>query len=528
MKKFEQDGIWFLPETPDRKICGRLTFSPDKIPELNLFGELKDLEIQDKNSKNLEFPIINGYFIGEKGSSPKVTLFNCTQIIRFSTGIQTSKIYVRYILEGHHFESEEEALFNCMIVNFDFLREWIHSPKLQIKCIPRDDKARIYQEIHIKQIVSEPLELGELLNSSITLLDKATFDSQQIEFARAFGWNEHEVSLKDRKEIGIKTKENVNFKKFLEVIESIQDFLTFASGQVIYANKIESYMLVQEDKITNDSFFRATEILYSEEKTSNDKQEELSKSKIELEKEEKPIRINFFYRICSLKSQDRDFNADRVLFYFNDIKEKSSRILKQWELNQENLRSIIEMYLRLVYIPHHHINNFFLSLAQAIEGFHRIHHSGQYCERGVFENIKETLKQTFASELKRCNVQESHHESLLKKINYWNEFSLKERLEDLLNKHDYTQCLPDDFFTDGEQDIFVKQVRDTRGSLTHPDTTSIQSKKKKRSKYIVSGNDLENLTYKLKILLEICLIKQLGLHSSEVKSIIEKKYRNKY
>lgn len=85
----------------------------------------------------------------------------------------------------------------------------------------------------------------------------------------------------------------------------------------------------------------------------------------------------------------------------------------------ENLTSILEIYLRIYYTPVRHINDMFLSLAQAIEGFHRIHHTGKYCDDSVFKCINESLKDVFSSKLKEHEVSESYHESLLQKIQYW-------------------------------------------------------------------------------------------------------------
>ena len=59
-------------------------------------------------------------------------------------------------------------------------------------------------------------------------------------------------------------------------------------------------------------------------------------------------------------------------------------------------------------------------------------------------------------------------------------------------------------------------IRDTRGFLTHPS--------EKKSKHIVSGNELENLIRKLKIILEICLLKSLGLDSSKFKAWTRSRY----
>ena len=103
------------------------------------------------------------------------------------------------------------------------------------------------------------------------------------------------------------------------------------------------------------------------------------------------------------------------------------------------------------------------------------------------------------------------------KLKYINEFSLKERLIDLYNK--YKNCFPDRLFEQGEIEFFSKQVRDTRGSLTHISKSS----KRKRSGHVISREERRGLTKKLLTLLQACLIKQLGLDDVEVKRILSRR-----
>ncbi|GGA06446.1 hypothetical protein [Okeania sp. KiyG1] len=106
MNNFETNGIWFLPETPDRKITGTLSFSPEKIPQLKLVGELRQFEnIEEKFDNPLTYPIINGWLVSAPGKSEAVTLFKSSQKKEIKTGIQTSEIYPDIIIKGYHFSA---------------------------------------------------------------------------------------------------------------------------------------------------------------------------------------------------------------------------------------------------------------------------------------------------------------------------------------------------------------------------------------------------------------------------------------
>ncbi|PSF33319.1 hypothetical protein C7H19_20180 [Aphanothece hegewaldii CCALA 016] len=528
MQSFEKDGIWFLPETPDKERFGRIKFYPNQPPKLDLVGELKDLNLQEKFNKPQEFPIIHGYLIGNNGISEKITLYNCYQPISLTTGIETNTIYADFILQGHHFISLDEFITDEVIVSFYHLEEWINLPNLKIEGILSNLSASTFQEIKIIQNIMETLEIGTLLDCSINLIDIPTFEPHKLALTNFLGLKANQIYLIDRKKILIKSKQFRNFKYYIKIIELLQEFFTFASGNIIYPSSLESYILVPEERVVSIDLLKS---LKSEKMIQTDIDSKISepnnKKQVIIQKMETPIKINIFYQTFdSLDRQNNNFQQTKVLFYFNNIQEQSNIILKNWEINRDQLSSIIELYLRLIYLPLRHINDWFLTLAQSIEGFHRIDYEGRYCDEETFEKIKTKLKDTFLTEFKKYNIGQSYHKSLLNKINYWNEYSLKERLEDLFSNEDFYKCLPDNFFIDSqEQEKFVKQVRDTRGSLTHPDSNTSDKKIKKKNKHIVTGQDLEKIVYKLKIILEACLLKQLGLDSSQVKTILSQKYK---
>ncbi|MGK7957664.1 MAG: HEPN domain-containing protein [Crocosphaera sp.] len=237
---------------------------------------------------------------------------------------------------------------------------------------------------------------------------------------------------------------------------------------------------------------------------------------------EKPFLIEIFCQLVSPLIDSKSFDNQLILFKFTNIRKDSNKVLNNWQKRKEELTSIIQLYLRLYYVPVRHTNDLFLNLAKAVEVFHRIYHEGKYCDDETFDKIKEELRKTFQSELIKHNIKEYYHDSLLNKIQYWNEYSLKERLEDLLNDESFYSCLPDNFFSNSEDEHnFVRQVRDTRGRLTHPDSNK---SKKKQSNHIVSGKELDQLNFKLRIILEICLLRSLEINSSDILKIIQERY----
>ena len=289
----------------------------------------------------------------------------------------------------------------------------------------------------------------------------------------------------------------------LNIAHLIQQFLTFSCSQIISLSEITTYVIG-----------KTSELQY----LSND----FSDNDYKLIEVEKPFHIEMYYQISSPLMNQQSFDVNQILFKFTDIQGKSNIILEKWKDIQINLEPIIQLYLGLYYIPTRYRNDLFFTLAQAIEGFHRIYYRGEYCDKDIFEKIKEELKNKFLSELCKHKIDKSYHESLLNKIKYWNEYSLKERLEDLFSDNDFDSCLPNNLFVSNEdKENFNKQVRDTRGSLAHPSSSLVN--KSKKSKHTASGKELDILIRKLKIILEICLLKSLDIDSSSIKLIISRR-----
>ena len=536
MESFEKNGIWFLPESPDRQITGTLVFSPDQQPRLNLVGELRELDIQEKLESDIKYPLIHGYLIGDSGTFEEVTLCNSYLKNEFKTGYPTSELYPEFILKGYHFSSLDEIEFQHIIVQYDYLEKWVNLPNLEIDCIPHHDRANTYKEIIFNQKVNEPIEIGKINDCSITIIDIPFLTPQYVQSINLFAtlggkWDRSEILIKEQKKILIKPDSPKKLNWFLDIVDLIQDFLTFSCGQIILPFKIETAIIANNQEFETQLFNGVPRVIQTER--------------------QKLFQINIFYKVTSPLINKVSFNASLILFKFTDIRESSATVLNNWQNIREKISSIIEIYLGLYYIPVRHKNDLFLALAQAIEGFHRIYCGGDYCDKKTFKKIKKQLNKTFSSELKKYDIDEAYYESLLRKTEYWNEYSLKERLEDFLydgsilwkivflkwtlesssysllryayshlisySENNFYSCLPDNFFISNEdKENFIKQVRETRGFLTHP---SSDSKSNKKSRHIVSGNELENLIRKLKIILDICLLKSLGLDSSKIKAL---------
>src|ERR1700733_3937289 len=103
-------------------------------------------------------------------------------------------------------------------------------------------------------------------------------------------------------------------------------------------------------------------------------------------------------------------------------------LFRNWFDKEQILRPVYDLLLGTVYSPGQYVQSTFLSLAQALESFHRRVHGGQYILSDDYSRLRETLVGTLPGDL-----DERLAGKLKSMLAFGNELSLKSRLEDLFS-----------------------------------------------------------------------------------------------
>jgi len=137
----------------------------------------------------------------------------------------------------------------------------------------------------------------------------------------------------------------------------------------------------------------------------------------------------------------------------------------------------------------------FLSLLQALEGFHRATRPGIYMTDTDYEAVKKALSGALPS-----TVSPPHKSALKSKIKYGNEYSLQKRLTELV------KALPDPIhkLTIGDTGDFPRPWIDTRNFFTHWD--------KELEHKIVTGQALYESNIRLRVLLRLVYLSYIGIN----------------
>ncbi|MBW4481164.1 MAG: hypothetical protein KME14_01335 [Tildeniella torsiva UHER 1998/13D] len=527
MSGFEKDGYWFLPEKPDREVFGRLIFYPEKAPKLLLSNTLEESKSIEQIANGNSFEVLNGYFLDGK----EVTLVYCYRRGGLKTGVQTAEIFARYIIVGHHFKSKADIKFSEISARYTYLEEWVLSSSFEISWQAQDEESK--HEITLKQSIESPKELGSLSGFTVSMHDLPWIPVEHLNLFRFLGEIPTKLSVEEKKSILFKSDAEKPFEDFIDALILFQDLLIFCTGEMINIYDVISFPFVRKKKIRIPKSIEIAMRLgaIEPENTVVSKSGFAVKSygeryKAVEEEVLEPELIQIYFSTGAAQNEKQKLNRVKALLMFHEIKEKMPYVLTNWELNKQEVGSIFDLYLRLTYIPERHADDLFLTISQAIEAFHRVSHKQDKFDSDMFNSAREAMIKSIPKRPTKygLNNNEESAELITKlrefiesKLQYINEFSLKERLVELYNEHQ--ECLPDGLFELGEIEDFSKQVRDTRGSLTHLSKSSSQ----KRSKHIIPREERRELIRKLLVLLQACLIKKIGLDDAQVKAVLSRR-----
>lgn len=456
MEKKIYSGIWWISDEPKIKKSGELICDED--------GEL--------------YLKINGSFLEEK----------CTdvmqRIIQSFSELSGDCPHEEYILiNGTTISGEEITLYQCQshgnsMINADFLSQVF---KVEFAFIGKEIKA--IEELLFNKIEIQYSHLEEwvdvkscanLYESDMAGKRQCTFsyeileakaeniisegDSIKITFDKSAIFNLGNINVAQFPLLEYKAIVPKNIETlFSEVIRPIQNLLTFATD------------------LPNDICFIK---VYSS-----------------ISEEEKPIKVMRNFVVEKIPSQGKHSRVD-CLFYLKDIKEKFGDVLTKWFAISVELQTECSLFLAIKSFNEMHLRHQFLNIVQTLESYHRLKINNCYLEKDEFRKRIKKIK-----ELVKENCSE-YSEWIDPKISN-NEPSLKERLLSIVNK-------VEEFIPISDRELFVKEIRDVRNSLTHV------TKGKE-----ITSQKLYDVTCVLILAFQIILLQDLGLNKQDIQTILE-------
>lgn len=444
LEAFERAGEWWLPEDHRDRVAGTASFDPNDGVRLQTIGAFKPSWQGTGAEEPFRPPLILGFW---GPSNTPVTLHKTTRIgdVRASLGRpNSSTLHAVCMIVGHHFHSEEAATFVSARAGFTSFEEWAGHRPFDLAA---PDEARYAP---IEPVTAEV----EALGARLAIGSESSRGGDGIRTLRL----DHKVF------VDIEPEERKPLGWYREILTSLQDLLTLLVGRPVYPRSMEVQV--------NTGGSGRSDVFVGQ-----------------------GLRLP---RDQGAASAEGLVRPSDVLVPLPQIRARLPEMFENWFAKRDLLASVYELFLGALFNPKTYPDFQFLSLAQALETYHRrTNPDARYLPEREYAEVRypevvSSLPSSLTGPLR---------EKLKSTLKYANEWSLRKRLKELVGAVPITGIAGDD-------PAFVERVVDTRNYLTHY-TEELERK-------ALRGSELMETVEEMRRLLAFLLLRELGLDAAEV------------
>jgi len=388
----------------------------------------------------------------------EVTLYNCflKEKKKRHGSVEVSLYGVNLIFSGIHFYSDLEVKFKSISTHYSLMNAWVNTETFSFKH-SEDEEQLIYKgwnQLAQANIDSDySLSIGIGCGQSVSLFEKITIDRKVF--------------------LTIEAIEEKHYREYRKVMTYVRNFLTLGITKPVFP-------LIMNGFISRDNRTLVVRIIGKIADSSN----------------------NIFNSKISWSD---------MFFSFRDVLDKFEALIKNWFDKAEYLGTVYELYFGVLENPDlYYPQQEFLSLVQALES---------YCQKDLNPELKK-LERTEEEHSKMLEAIISHtpeeHQGWLKsKLRSSNSLSLNAKLMSLLKSRSLQEIFKHlkrsdnafNVFLDGRlRDKFVNGIVKARNQLSHGNGYDGD----------VYGKDFRLHIQRLKVLVEILLLKELGFSKEDI------------
>ena len=335
MDKFEYEGIWWLPDKPEKQVPGTLRFTPNEGAILKLIGSFKDTK------DTLKPEIILGISNGKK-----ITLHKCFETKPNNVSVSESlSFYADEVFVGAHFQKSEDIKFRKLSIRYSYLDEWVDISGFNIT----DEK-----EIVIKYKEPEPIQTSIGEDCKIFIEIQVTRPTHSIV--------QKEASIKQRTYIRIEHSVEKSLEEYWNIMRHIQNFLSLGVTEPVCPLTVKGITESIKDMPYN-----------------------------------LPVEVEIYRHSPEVSKTPKTLYPQNMLFTFKDISDRFEIFLKNWFEKADTLGPVYDLYFGTLYNPRMYLQHQFLSLIQAIEAYHRRKFEGKYLSdddyKPIYEKFEKFIKE---------------------------------------------------------------------------------------------------------------------------------------
>jgi len=418
--------------------------------------------------REIQTDIILGAYLNGK----PITLYRCEEIGYYYSNkynyLQKRILSIRQVFIGAHFANYKEILFKRIIMKYMDLDNW---SELTSFAYWRDKLNR--NKFIIEYQCSKYIKANISPEYTISVVTEPIITKQ---YPRKF-------EIKNQPFILIESSSEKSFEDFFIIIKHFQYFFSLSILEPVYPVVINGEMDKNNIYKEGADHHNIVEIL--------------------------PIEL--YYKMHHIKRRSEGIPKYRMLFNLKDVEYIFELILINWFNKIDKLNSCLNLYFSILYNPYLFIESEFINVITALEIYHRRFLSNKELPEDVFnQRISEIIN----------SVENKYEKWLKRKLKFANEPNLERRLRDIIDRNNSIISI-----ILGDRDEvarFINNAVATRNYFTHYD--------KRLENKSVKGDELIELTEKLKIIIEICFLIELGFEVKDIEELFSRnlKYHRKH
>ena len=447
-EEIKRSGFFWLPSSPENQIYGTLTISDGGNIKLEL---TQSLDPSIKAQLGGTHPDSLNQILGHVEEDGPVRIDRCYHISK-KRSIVHGKLIVSDVIRasrafiGFPYNEDTEPRFNTFTFSVEGIDKWVGISGIEVDLSQIENSALTIS-------YNRPTDISFNLKDDMQLL--ITIDWRPPGFP-----NTKSAEVSQKTFFKLISKNACELDKFISIAQKITAFLCFVMDEIVCLESISA--------------------------TSNSHCQEIADG------------VKIYCPSWPYAEDEPEINESYMLFRFEDRQDRVESIINKWIENYEQIVPVFDLYFwtKMGVLPSWNMQ--FLTLAQALEAFHRRTSDDKHMDEAEFKEIRKTL-------VNKCPKRERNW--FAHKLNYANELTLKNRIEKMIEPFD---CLIDD----ERRPQLINSIKDTRNYLTHYDPDS-ESKAAK-------GRDLEFLCVKMNALFRLHFLKLIGFSGQEIDEIVNK------
>jgi hypothetical protein len=214
---------------------------------------------------------------------------------------------------------------------------------------------------------------------------------------------------------------------------------------------------------------------------------------------EKPVQIALFYPSLPFSEDVPATDGHRMLFSYSQVRDSAEKKLARWLSAYELFQPALALYFGARAGAHKYLNGRFLSLAQAIETYHRRTNNERFMDERAYKKLAAELKKACPQELRTW---------LSQRLRYGNELNLAARIKHIVKP--FSHHLGDA----KERKKLIRRIVTTRNYLTHYDH--------RLKAEVAEGMELYALCMSSEAILQLHFLKEIGFSDTEIDDIVAK------